>query len=60
VAEKIQRDIARALAEPDVKEKFSPSATSPSPRRASSSTPYIQSETARFAGIIRTAGAQLD
>ena len=60
VADKIQRDIAKALAEPDVKEKFlSFGYESFTPTREQFSA-YIQSETARFAGIIRTAGAQLD
>ncbi|GAB3762449.1 tripartite tricarboxylate transporter substrate binding protein [Ramlibacter monticola] len=60
VAEKIQRDIARALAEPDVKEKFLSFGYEPFTPTREQFNAYIQSETARFAGIIRTAGAQLD
>jgi tripartite-type tricarboxylate transporter receptor subunit TctC len=60
VADKIQRDIAAALAEADVKEKFVSFGYEPFTPTREQFNAYIQSETARFAGIIRTAGAQLD
>jgi len=60
VADKIQRDIARALAEPDVREKFVSFGYEPFTPTREQFNAYIQSESARFAGIIRTAGAQLD
>jgi tripartite-type tricarboxylate transporter receptor subunit TctC len=60
VADKIQRDIATALAEPDVKEKFLSFGYESFPVSREQFQAYIQSESARFAGIIRTAGAQLD
>jgi tripartite-type tricarboxylate transporter receptor subunit TctC len=60
VADKIQRDIATALAEPDVKEKFVSFGYEPFTPTREQFNAYIQSEAARFAGVIRTAGAQLD
>ena len=60
VADKIQRDIAKALAEPDVQEKFLSFGYEHFAPTREQFNAYIQAETARFAGIIRTAGAQLD
>ena len=60
VADKIQRDIGRALAEPDVKEKFLSFGYESFPATREQFSAYVQAESARFAGIIRTAGAQLD
>jgi tripartite-type tricarboxylate transporter receptor subunit TctC len=60
VADKIQRDIATALAEPDVREKFVSFGYEPFTPTREQFNAYMQSEAARFAGIIRTAGAQLD
>lgn len=60
VASKIQRDIEKALAEPDVREKFlSFGYESFTPTRDQFGQ-YIQSESVRFAGIIKKANASLD
>jgi tripartite-type tricarboxylate transporter receptor subunit TctC len=60
VADKIQRDIATALAEADVKEKFVAFGYESFTPTREQFNAYMQSEAARFAGIIRTAVAQLD
>jgi tripartite-type tricarboxylate transporter receptor subunit TctC len=60
VADKIQRDIATALAGDDVKEKFLSFGYEPFTPTREQFNAYIHSETTRFGGIIRTAGAQLD
>ena len=60
VADKIQRDIEKALAEPDVREKFvSFGYESFTPTREQFNQ-YIASESTRFAGIIKKAGAFAD
>lgn len=60
VADKIQRDIEKALAEPDVKEKFlSFGYESYTPTRDQFQQ-YMQSESRRFADVIKKAGASLD
>jgi tripartite-type tricarboxylate transporter receptor subunit TctC len=60
VTDKIQRDIEKALAEPDVREKFlSFGYESFTPTRDQFNQ-YIQSESVRLAGIIRKANASLD
>ena len=60
VTDKIQRDIEKALAEPDVREKFlSFGYESFTPTRDQFNQ-YIQSESVRLAGIIKKANAALD
>ncbi|MBV7543695.1 tripartite tricarboxylate transporter substrate binding protein [Acidovorax sp. sic0104] len=60
VADKIQRDIERALAEPDVREKFLSFGYEAFAPSRDQFTQYIQSESVRFAGLIKTANASLD
>jgi tripartite-type tricarboxylate transporter receptor subunit TctC len=60
VADKIQADIAKALAEPDVREKFVSFGYEPFTPSRDEFAKYIQTESSRFAGIIQKAGAQLD
>ncbi len=60
VADKIQRDIEKALAEPDFKEKFNVFAYEPFPQTREQFGQYIQSESARYADIIRKTRASLD
>jgi tripartite-type tricarboxylate transporter receptor subunit TctC len=60
VADKIQRDIEKALAEPDVREKFAAIGYEPFPQTREQFAQHVRSESARFAGIIQKAGAQLD
>jgi tripartite-type tricarboxylate transporter receptor subunit TctC len=60
VADKLQRDIEKALAEPDVKEKFASFAYEAFPLTRDQFTQYIQTESVRFAGVIKKAGASLD
>ena len=60
VADKIQRDIEKALAEPDVREKFVSFGYEPFTPTREQFGQYIQSESTRFAGIIKKAGASLD
>jgi len=60
VADKIQRDIEKALSEPDVKEKFvSFGYESYTPTRAQFQQ-YMAAESKRFADVIQKAGASLD
>lgn len=60
VADKIQSDIEKALAEPDVREKFvSFGYESFTPTREQFGQ-HIQSESKRFADVIKKAGASLD
>jgi tripartite-type tricarboxylate transporter receptor subunit TctC len=60
VQDKIQKDIAQALAEPDVKEKFASFSYEPFPATREQFNQFMQSESARFAAIIQKTGAQLD
>ena len=60
VSDKIQRDIEKALAEPDVKEKFASFAYEPFPLNREQFGTYIQLESTRFAAVIKKAGASLD
>lgn len=60
VADKIQHDIEKALAEPDVREKFASFAYEPFPLPRDQFTQYIQAESTRFAAVIKKAGAALD
>jgi tripartite-type tricarboxylate transporter receptor subunit TctC len=60
VAEKIQRDIQQALAEPDVREKFASFSYEPFNPTREQFAQFMQAESARFAAIIKKTGAQLD
>ncbi|MFM9902856.1 MAG: Bug family tripartite tricarboxylate transporter substrate binding protein [Polaromonas sp.] len=60
VTDKIQQDIEKALAEPDVREKFASFAYEPFPLSRDQFTQYIQAESTRFAAVIKKAGAALD
>jgi tripartite-type tricarboxylate transporter receptor subunit TctC len=60
VADKIQGDIAKALAEPDVKEKFAAFAYESFPLTREQFGQYISTESTRFAEIIKKAKASLD
>ena len=60
VADQIQRDIAKALAEPDVKEKFASFAYEPFPQTREQFDQYIVSESARYSEIIKKAKVSLD
>ncbi len=60
VADKIQRDIEKALAEPDVREKFASFAYEPFTLTRDNFNQYIASESKRYADIIQKAKASLD
>jgi tripartite-type tricarboxylate transporter receptor subunit TctC len=60
VADKIQRDIEKALAEPDVREKFASFAYEPFTLNREQLHTYIQAESTRFSGIIKKANVALD
>ena len=60
VAAKIRADVAQALSEPDVKEKFAALGYEPFPVTAQQFMQFQQAESARFASIISKTGAQLD
>jgi len=60
VADKIQRDIEKALAEPDVREKFASFAYEPFTLSRDNFNQYIASESKRYADIIQKAKASLD
>jgi tripartite-type tricarboxylate transporter receptor subunit TctC len=60
VTEKIQSDIAKALAEPDVKERFASFAYESFPLNRDQFTQYIGAESIRFSEIIKKAKASLD
>lgn len=60
VAEKIRRDIEKALAEPDVKEKFASFAYEAFPQTPEQFGQYIVSESARYSEIIKKAKVSLD
>ena len=60
VTEKIQRDIEKALAEPDVREKFASFAYEPFTLNREQLNAYIQAESTRFGGIIKKAQVSLD
>jgi tripartite-type tricarboxylate transporter receptor subunit TctC len=60
VTDKIQRDIEKALAEPDVREKFLSFGYEPFTPTRDQFNQYIQSESVRLAGIIKRANASLD
>jgi len=60
VTDKIQRDIEKALAEPDVREKFLSFGYEAFTPTRDQFNQYIQSESVRFANIINKANASLD
>jgi tripartite-type tricarboxylate transporter receptor subunit TctC len=60
VTEKIQRDIEKALAEPDVREKFASFAYEPFTLNREQLNAYILAESTRFGGIIKKAQVSLD
>jgi len=60
VTDKIQRDIEKALAEPDVREKFLSFGYEQFTPTRDQFNQYIQSESVRLAGIIKKANASLD
>ena len=60
VTDKIQRDIEKALAEPDVREKFASFAYEPFTLTREQLNAYIQAESTRFGGIIKKANVSLD
>ncbi|WP_310609442.1 tripartite tricarboxylate transporter substrate binding protein [Limnohabitans sp.] len=60
VTDKIQRDIEKALAEPDVREKFASFAYEPFTLTREQLNAYIQAESTRFGGIIKKAQVSLD
>jgi tripartite-type tricarboxylate transporter receptor subunit TctC len=60
VTDKIQRDIEKALAEPDVREKFASFAYEPFMLNREQLNAYIQAESTRFGGIIKKAQVSLD
>nr|WP_315185334.1 tripartite tricarboxylate transporter substrate binding protein [uncultured Albidiferax sp.] len=60
VADKIKHDIEKALAEPDVKDKFLSFGYEPFVQTREQLASYIQSETKRYAEIIKKANISLD
>jgi tripartite-type tricarboxylate transporter receptor subunit TctC len=60
VTDKIQRDIEKALAEPDVREKFATFAYEPFILNRQQFNAYIQAESTRFDAIIKKAQVSLD
>jgi tripartite-type tricarboxylate transporter receptor subunit TctC len=60
MTDKIQRDIEKALAEPDVREKFASFAYEPFLVNREQFNAYIQAESTRFGTIIKKAQVSLD
>jgi tripartite-type tricarboxylate transporter receptor subunit TctC len=60
VADKIKRDIEKALTEPDVQEKYASFGYSPFVQSREQLAAYIQTETKRYAEIIKKANISLD
>jgi tripartite-type tricarboxylate transporter receptor subunit TctC len=60
VTDKIQRDVEKALAEPDVREKFASFAYEPFTLNREQLNAYIQNESARFGVIVKKAQVTLD
>ena len=60
VTDKIQRDIEKALTEPDVREKFATFAYEPFILNRQQFNAYIQAESTRFGAIIKKAQVSLD
>jgi len=60
VADKIQNDIAQALAEADVKDRYAAFGYEPFPQTREQFNAFIQSESARYADVIRRAKVSID
>ncbi|HOB96909.1 MAG TPA: tripartite tricarboxylate transporter substrate binding protein [Aquabacterium sp.] len=60
VADKIQKDIEAALAEPDVKDRFATFGYEPFPVTREQFRSYIGAESAKYADVVRRAKASLD
>ncbi len=60
IAEKIQRDIEKALAEPDIREKFVSFGYEPFTATREQFGQYIKAESTRFADVIQKTKAALD
>lgn len=60
VADKIQRDIEKALAEPDLKERYATFGYELFPSTREQFNTFIQSESTRYADVIKRAKASLD
>jgi tripartite-type tricarboxylate transporter receptor subunit TctC len=60
ITDKIRRDIAQVLSEPDIKEKYIAFGYEPFTPTSDQFNRYIQSESQRFSGIISKTGAQLE
>jgi tripartite-type tricarboxylate transporter receptor subunit TctC len=60
LTDKMQRDIEKALAEPDVREKFATFAYEPFILNRQQFNAYIQAESTRFGAIIKKAQVSLD
>ena len=60
VTDKIQRDIEKALAEPDVREKFVSFAYEPFTLSREQLNAYIQAESVRYGSIIKKTQISLD
>ena len=60
VAEKIQKDIEAALAEPDIKERYATFGYETFPTTREQFNAYIGTESAKYADVIRRAKASLD
>ena len=60
VTDRIQQDIAEALAAPDVREKFASFSYEPFPVTREQFQQFMKAESERFASIIQRTGAQLD
>lgn len=58
--DKIRNDIAQAISEPDVKEKFASFSYEPFPITPEQFSQFQHAESTRFATIIKKTGAQLD
>jgi tripartite-type tricarboxylate transporter receptor subunit TctC len=60
VADKIQRDIEKALSEPEIKERYATFGYETFPATREQFNAFIQSESARYADVIKRAKASLD
>jgi tripartite-type tricarboxylate transporter receptor subunit TctC len=60
VSDKIQRDIEKALSEPDVKERYATFGYETFPATRDQFSAFIQSESTRYADVIRRAKVSLD
>ena len=60
VSDKIRRDVEKALAEADFKTKFTAFGYEPFPVKRDQFEQYVQSESARFADVIKKAKVSLD